>query len=274
MLWHKTWLETRWRFLIGLALLLCSAAGVVYSRPLTVKLLPMAEHIDMGGEIGRRIRDAIALQHDYRGYVFTQWFRQNLLQMGTIFAVLLGTGGLLAQTSGGAALFTLSLPVTRKRLLATRAAIGLGEWFILVLLPSLVIPALSPAIGESYSVSNALVHSVCLFIGGAAFFSLAFLLSTVFTDIWRPLLITLLIAVVAAFSSLWNFDVFSVMSADRYFRTGTLPWLGTVFVLQAQQLQAINVGLNPISAVTNVFIKVLDQVLTQCVEHAVVHELG
>ena len=33
MLWYKSWLETRWRFLIGLALLMLSAAGTVLYYP-------------------------------------------------------------------------------------------------------------------------------------------------------------------------------------------------------------------------------------------------
>ena len=38
-------------------------------------------------------------------------------------------------------------------------------------------PLLSPAVGETYGVGNALIHSTCMFAGGAAFFSLALLLS-------------------------------------------------------------------------------------------------
>ena len=41
--------------------------------------------------------------------------------------MLLGTGGLLSQAIGGGALFTLSLPVSRERLLGVRAATGLAE---------------------------------------------------------------------------------------------------------------------------------------------------
>ena len=32
MLWYKSWLETRWRFLIGFALLTLSAMGCVGAR--------------------------------------------------------------------------------------------------------------------------------------------------------------------------------------------------------------------------------------------------
>ena len=228
MLWYKSWLETRWRFLIGLGLLMCSAAGIVLTYPKVMKLMPLVPMLDVGGEIGRRIRESAELAREYRGYVWSQAFRQNLAQTGTLFAVLLGTGGLL---SGGAALFTLSLPVSRPRVLGIRAAAGLAELLVLMVVPSLLIPLLSPAIGETYSVTNALVHGVCLFIAGATFFSLALLLSTVFNDVWRPLLIALVVAIVLAlceqaFPDLSRYGIFRVMSAEDYFRAGEVPWQG------------------------------------------------
>jgi len=234
MLWYKAWLETRWRFLIGLVLLMCSAAGVVLVYPRVMQLLPLVPAADAGGEIGRRIREGAVLAREYRGYVWSQWFRQNLIQMWTIFAVLLGTGGLLSQVSGGAALFTLSMPASRTRLLAIRAAAGLVELLALAFVPSLLIPLLSPSVGESYGVGSAMVHSVSVFVAGAAFFSLAFLLSTMFSDVWRPLLVALSMAAVLALCEqalpgLSRYSIFRVMSAETYFRTGALPWPGLLF---------------------------------------------
>jgi ABC-type transport system involved in multi-copper enzyme maturation permease subunit len=231
MLWYKSWLETRWRFIIGVVLLMCSAAGTVLAYPKVLQLMPLVPNVEASGELGRRIREAAELARDYRGYVWSQWFRQNLMQMWTLFAVLLGTGGLLSQTSGGAALFTLSLPASRSQLTGVRAAAGLAELLVLALIPSLLISLLSPAVGETYSVRNALVHGACLFIGGAAFFSLAFLLSTVFSDPWRPSLIAITIAIVLALCmqvvpDLSRYSIFRVMSGEVYFRNGQLPWVG------------------------------------------------
>ncbi len=227
MLWYKSWLETRWRFLIGLALLLCSAAATVFTYPQVMKLMPMVP-TNVSGPLGERIREAAELARDYRGYIWSQWFRQNGRQWATLFAILLGTAGLLSQSSG--ALFTLSLPISRSRLLGIRAATGLSELLLLALVPSLVIPMLSPAIQANYSVSNALVHGACLFVGASVFFSLAFLLSTVFDDLWPPLLIALAIAIALGLLTQIvrspSFDVYRVMSAETYFRTGHLPWLG------------------------------------------------
>jgi ABC-2 type transport system permease protein len=231
MLWYKSWLETRWRFVIGLILLMLSAAATVLAYPQVVKLLPMVSNVDLSGEIGRRITESLLLARDYRGYVWSQWFGQKMTQQWSLFAVLLGTGGLLAQSSGGGALFTLSLPVSRNRLLGVRAATGLAELLLLALVPSLLIPVLSPTIGHTYGIGDALVHSACMFIAGSVLFCLAFLLSTVFSDVWRPLLIVLCVAIVLGlseyvFPDLAPYSLFRVMSAEVYFRGGGLPWLG------------------------------------------------
>ena len=51
MLWYKSWLETRWRFLIGLALLMLSAGGTVLAYPQVVEAAA-------AGADGRRRRRA------------------------------------------------------------------------------------------------------------------------------------------------------------------------------------------------------------------------
>ncbi len=237
MLWYKSWLETRWRFLIGLALLLCSAAATVFTYPQIVKLLPAAP-TNISGIFAERIRESIALAHEYRGFVWSHWFRENLAQWATLFAVLLGTAGVLSHSGG--ALFTLSLPVSRTRLLGVRAATGLAELFVLAFVPSLLIPLLSPAIHHTYGTASALIHSACLFVAVAVFFSLAFLLSTIFDDPWRPLLIALAIAfVLAVIDQLLNrpgFSIYRVMSAESYFRSGHVPWIGLLVSAAASAL--------------------------------------
>ena len=233
MLWYKAFLDTRGRFLIGLALLPCAAMFMVLTYPQVVDLMPAAGGINASGALGQQINEAIALSRDYRGYVWSQWFRQTTTSTSALFAALLGTGGLVASASGGA-LFMLSLPATRMRLMAARAGSGLAQWLVLALVSSLAIPLFSPAVGESYSVIAALVHGVCLFAGGAMIYSLALLLSTVFGDLWRPWLITLAIAMPIAFAeqiaqASSAIGLSPVMSGEQFFRTGHLPWAGLAF---------------------------------------------
>src|SRR5690349_19585959 len=224
MLWYKTWLETRWRFLIGLAILFVLAAGLVVTYPATQRLLlSQTKAIDLNGPIGRLLADALDLQREYRGFIWWQWHRQNLAQMWTLFAVLLGSGGLVTRGSGGAALFTLSLPASRNGLLTTRAAVGMGELVVLAIVPSLVITVMSPSIGQHYSAADAVTFGLCLCVAGSVFFCLALLLSTVFDDVWRPLLLTCAVAVLfgvaeLAAGGLAPFGIFHVMSGESYLR--------------------------------------------------------
>jgi hypothetical protein len=231
MLWYKSWLETRSRFLIGLVLLMFSAVGVVMFYPRLLTLLPQVNRVDVGGELGRRIKEGAELVRTYRGYVWSQWLRQSMSNMLTLFAVLLGAGGLLSQASRGGAVFTLSLPVSRNRVVGIRAATGLAELLVLAVVPVLLFPLLSPAVGETYGIGDALVHGACLFIAGGVVFSLTFLLSTVFSDLWRPVLIASGAAAVLGlcdpfFPALSRYGLFGIMSGEVYFRGGGLPWLG------------------------------------------------
>ncbi len=231
MLWYKSWLETRWRFVIGLGLLILSAAGTVLYYPTAMDLLPLASSIEVNGALSRRIAEAVDLSRTYRGYVWSQWFATNVPESWAFFAVLLGTGGLMAQGPRGGALFTLSLPVSRARLIGVRAATGLTELLVIALASSLVLTLLSPAVGQSYSIVDALVHALCLFVAGTVLFSLATFLSTIFTDVWRPALIVLCGATVLAFTEaalrdLSPYGLFGTMSGELYFRRGEMPWFG------------------------------------------------
>src|SRR5919112_1974750 len=106
MLWYKAWLDTRGRFLIGAFLLPCAALLMVLAYPRVVGLLPALPRVETSGALGRQIGEALELIRDYRGYVWSQWFRQTPTNVGALFAALLGTGGLVTSPAGGgAALF-------------------------------------------------------------------------------------------------------------------------------------------------------------------------
>jgi|SoiMethySBSTD1v2_1073268.scaffolds.fasta_scaffold00255_20 ABC-2 type transport system permease protein len=234
MLWHKAWLETRGRFLAGLALSLIVGFGVIYDFRATERLLPIVRNmdpsaLDTSGPLGAAIKEGLAAQQSFRGFVWWQWYRQNLTYLVVIFGALLGAGGLLAK-SEGATLFTLSLPVSRSRLIGTRAFVGLAELLVLAIVPSLWVALLSPSIGQSYSVVDVLAHGLCMFVVGSVFFSLAALLSNEYADVWRPVLIACVIAAAIGMleyvPEIGRFGIFHVMNGERYYRSAALPWIG------------------------------------------------
>ena len=60
MLWYKSWLETRSRFLIGLVLLIVMACGTVFDYVAVQKLMPLTDSIgastDTSGSCSRSNR--------------------------------------------------------------------------------------------------------------------------------------------------------------------------------------------------------------------------
>ena len=115
----KAWMETRWRIL-SVAVYLLIALGLNYRHPAGTAVLT------------------------------TAWFMLSFL------AILLGGSGVnsqaplgLSEGVTGSTQFTISLPVTRLRLLAIRAAVGLVETTAMTALTAFLIWALFPATREA-----------------------------------------------------------------------------------------------------------------------------
>ena len=229
MLWYKSWLDTRWRFLLGLALLLVFACGTVVSFPTVQELVRSVSPSEIAGSeaLRQELQESIENMSTFRGYAWSEWFQSNFPGLLTIFAALLGSGSPLVR-SGSGTLFSLALPVARGRWIGTRAGAGLAELFMLALLPSIAIAALAPIVGEQFPLGEALVFGVCAFVGASVFFSIAVFLSTLVNDVWRPLLITCLVAVALGALGLAlpeGHGLFTAMSGGGYFEGGSWPWI-------------------------------------------------
>ena len=227
MLLRHAFLETRWRFLIGLVMLPVSAAFVVLGYP-QVSSISAGVSAQPDTALGREIALAIELSRTFDGYVWSQWFGQNGAQLGLFFAAIIGTGGLLSQ-SAAARLFTLSLPVSREQLLGARAAAGLAQVLTLTFVPAVVIVLVSPLVARSFPLLDALAYALCAFAGCAVFFSLAFLFSSIVHNAWAPVLLAL--CAVPALGMLerltggtggWSLP--RLLNGELYFNGHALPW--------------------------------------------------
>jgi hypothetical protein len=231
MLWYKSWLETRWWFLVSLAILTVAAAGIPLSYPWVMKLAPNLDVV--GGPLGEQIRKILDQMKDYRTYVWTQWWAKNLVEIWTVLAIRLGAGGLLAESARGRVLFTLALPVSRRAVFGVRCAVGVSEIVVLALIPSLIIRILSPSVDQTYPLSDVLIHCGLLLAAGLVFFSVTVLLSSVFVDQWKPILMTLGAAILIGL--IWRlapdsppFSLVPVMIGNDYHFYGRIPWGGAL----------------------------------------------
>jgi hypothetical protein len=231
MVWAKAWHDTRWRFAILFTVLVAIACFSVIEWREVRSLVATIDPSAAGGNATLRsaLAEAIAAEQTFRGYIWYQWFNGNFASCIVLFAALLGSGSALS-ASGRGLLFSLALPVARGRWIETRAAIGVAQVLALALVPSLLIPLLAPAVGESYSVTDALVYGALTFVRGSVYFALAMLASAIVDDFGRAIVITAVVAIVVGIIefSLLRQGVSRPLSGAAYYHAGTLPWLEIV----------------------------------------------
>lgn len=226
MLWHKAWRESQARFLLSAVAISGLCIGfVVFHR-----------------------EGAAGISDEPLSYVEYIWgivYRGYLRELFVFFSLMLGFCGLLRERDRGTAGFTLALPVSRLRLVSVRAAVGLSEVAGLSLLPGLVIPSLSSLVGQSYPWSQALQFALLWTSGGAFFFVIGFLASTVFfgefTVPVAGFLGLVLYSVIAdlPFLEQYSLDIHDIMSGKGmpYFQehgallVGPLPWMALAVIV-------------------------------------------
>ena len=151
MIWWKAWRESRTRFGLAVALIAFIVAAAI---------------LDCDRQMARYdVKPPITFAR-YVSMVYGSHFQ--LAWVASSF--LLGLGGLLRERALGTAQYTLSLPVSRRRLVAVRAAMGAAEAALLALIPVVVIPVTARVIGRSYPPSEALKFSALILLAGIVFF--------------------------------------------------------------------------------------------------------
>ncbi len=193
MLVYKAWRETRSRFLLSAAALTWFCGAFVVLRP----AIQYAAH---------RPFEAFVIDAIYAGSV------RNIF---VLFVIALGLGGLAEEFARGSAAFTLALPATRTRLVASRATVGVLEVVGVALIPTITVLGLSPLVGETFNVTEAVLYSIQWAATGAVLFAMAFLLSIWLTGAYAAL--TASILVLAVYASILNVPTIRAVPALNVF---------------------------------------------------------
>jgi ABC-2 type transport system permease protein len=236
MLWYKVWRESRVRFLMSAVALAVICASFVFF------------HRDASGGISDE-------PLSYPVYIWRITYKGYLRELFMILAILLGLGGLTRERDQRTAGFTLALPVSRWRLLATRTLLGLGQVVLLATIPAIVLPLLSPLIGQAYPSSQAWAFAILWATVGSLIFAMALLASVLFAGEFTASVAAIL--GLTAYSFLADVqpveryltDIHDVMSgidmpylAERTgVLTGSLPW-ATLFTLLLAAATLVAIG--------------------------------
>jgi hypothetical protein len=231
MLWKKAWWETRWLFLIGLGAIFL-AYGLTFGGG-DYDAANWTERLQRNDSLSESERQAL---NNYQGHTWALWFRWLLSFIWADYAVVMGALSLMTvcpymPSHAAAGLFTFSLPVSRRKVLLSSAAVGFGGMLLIALLPSLLLPIIARIHGQWFSWSDTLVHTLLTVFGGAVFFCFSFLLTVILGN-WLAPFVLLEAVVFALFLPFplpgtrpwWHILV--VMGGESYFYHGQIPWLG------------------------------------------------
>ncbi len=235
MLWKKSWWETRWLFLIGLGSILLAYSltfGGSYDAASWTERLHRSAALS---EIERRALN------NYQAQTWALWFKMLLNFIWSYYSVFMGTACMMAacrrtSSQGAAGLFTLSLPVSRRKVILSQAAVGFSEMVVAALLPSLLLPIMARFHGQWFLWSDTMIYLLLTIFGGAVFFCFAILLTVIIGHrfVVIGIVVALVIALFLPFQPLgtrpgWN--ILGVMAGESYFYHGQIPWLGLLISL-------------------------------------------
>lgn len=217
MVWFRAWLETRSRIAFTIAWL-AVFVGILASAS-----------ANRGGAPGGlpRMLDVLAFV----------WVFVPVWLAGSGVRTQAGFGRGATRGLHGSTYFTVSLPVTRARLVIVRTLLGLIETAAVITALGVALWLLLPVLGTEASVQDGVGHLLVAFVCGLAFYGLSTLTATLLDDVWHIWSSTLAILV------LWSapvrrllpegFDVFRPLAEASPLVTHTLPWTAMLVALIA-----------------------------------------
>jgi ABC-2 type transport system permease protein len=231
MLWYKAWLETRSRFLIALVgcTLLCARLVSVFLQK----------------ESPRQVGPILHAGHE------------TLAGTWLLAVTLLMMGGLLREYAVGTSAFTLSLPVSRMRLMWVRLATVTIEAIALAVLPWIAMLLAGKVAGNRAFLQQAGLHLLLLLVGGLLFLALAYLVSSSVTGEYTAPVVSLggsiLLAYALSGDKLRLYSPWAFMTGSEYFHWRTGLFIGPISWLQ------IGLFLGSAVIITVISIKLIDE---------------
>jgi hypothetical protein len=227
MLWMKAWLEIRWRIVFALGIVLAPLGGLYFK-----------------GRGSSPAEAGIAMT-----FVAFLWLFCAVVLAGAGIRTqspIQGTKGLHGSTQ-----FTLSLPVSRFRLLTVRAGMGLAAVFGMISISSAVAWVFFPMIRANSTISDFIRWIFTLCCVASLFHAISILTSIVLEENWQvwgtATAIGILKWLTLRFPPPPSLDVFRVMAEESPLLTHSLAWpaiavsltfAGIVFLAAAKVAEA------------------------------------
>lgn len=165
-LYYKAWLETRTRFYtaVVVTIAVCAFFTLAHTWIENNWQRDLIEHPEYDNPAW-----FLRVMRDYPFYLYHFVYADFFQKIWVFLAVLLGVGGLTREAAHGTAGFTLSLPITRTRLFASRALVAVAELFALAVIALIAIVLGSRVMHLPYPIDHGVTHLTILFAAGLVF---------------------------------------------------------------------------------------------------------
>jgi hypothetical protein len=239
MLLQKNWWESRTILWTSLVTLICLAGMVmafIAHDPWAKKL---ANSANMFNEETRQALPALSA---FQGQVWVFWFK-GVMRFFTPYLAICWAAlvpGCAGPSTGkrfdGWRVFTLSLPISRRKILLTQIAMHCGGLCLVALASSALLPVISRWKGQWYSIKDAFIFASLSVIGALVFYFLTLLMTVIFDSGVKSLMFCLPVFVVASYpirfvESYPRWNINRLIAGEDYFLYGRIPWLALIVSL-------------------------------------------
>ncbi len=226
-LWKKEITEGKFRFLIGLVILGLVGLLITLTYDYTIKLLEIAP-------VPAPFRAQVELLKDYRLYIWSQWFNKNLLQFGSLLAIIFGAGIISTEVSRQTIAFLLARPLSRPAVFTVKYVVGLAYLILVTVISTIFLYLMVLATGHGFPLGQLVKHTVMAIAGMGVIFSIAAYFSTVFDRSVKAGLVSGLVALALAgpgFSpGLMKYSLYYQMAGIRIIKGEGFPWVPLVIL--------------------------------------------
>lgn len=236
MLLYKAWVETRMRFFAGLIAVTMVCTFYLQQH---AWLVTMWSH-ELSDPKGYHFAwMPLGIEH-FSWYLWHYLYNNYLQQVWSLFALLFAFGGLVRERSNGTVLFSLGLPISRRRWLISRLAMALIEAVAVASFALIVVVIGSKVIHQDYSLSQLILHTILMIAAGVILIALGNLCYSLVPGNYTSLLVTLVVLGVPylllqdymqiqrdSHTTTWlqYFDVGHAMAGPWQITWNSFPWI-------------------------------------------------
>ena len=226
MFWYKCWCEVRTRVFVSVLALAVACVFIVFYQ--------------------QTMRDHADAPMTYVAYIWKSVYNSFGRDLFVLMSIAMAGGGLLQERTHGTLGFTLALPISRWQAVVTRAVVGYLGIVAMALVPAIVVPLLSPQVGQHYPLAQALQFSLLWACSGSAIYTLTCLLSYLMEGEYSAMLVSIPSLMIYGallqlpwFARVPSFDIFHLMNGEdmpffdetQHIITGSLPWIALIGTL-------------------------------------------